>query len=319
MAIALQHRMADYITAFMQDGVLILPGFFDQATLAPVQAAIDAVKRARPLDVVIDDLENGDRTVLGLMTHEDVQNHRMKVNDLYLCAPEIRGQALAPSLVPVLWGLLGHIPVLCNSLYLEKGSEQDPHVDALYMTPRTPGHLIAAWVALEDAHEDAGPLEYVPGSHRIPPYLFEGGRQHALAAEMPAWRAYMAQAVADAGLETRRFFARKGDVLIWHAHLLHAGGTIRDHIRTRKSCVFHYFSETDARTSGFDLVPQAGGFWLKRPAQALPPEVAARLPVHELHYLRRYPDVAAAVARGEYKSGAAHFAAHGCREGRLPV
>lgn len=319
MVTALQNRMADYIAAFMQDGVLILPGFFSDAELGAVQTAIDTVKRARPLDVVIDDLENGDRTVLGLMTPEAVQTHRMKVNDLYLGTAEIRSQALAPRLVPILWGLLGHVPVLCNSLYLEKGSAQEAHVDALYMTPRTPGHLIAAWVALEDAHEEAGPLEYFPGSHRIAPYVFSGGSHHAQDEEMTDWRAYMAEALAHAGLEKRKFLARKGDVLIWHAHLLHAGGVIQDGARTRKSCVFHYYSETDARASSFPLVPQAGGFWLDRPLQPLPPQVAVRLPVSERHYLRRYPDVAAAVARGLYPSGAAHYAAYGCKEGRLPV
>lgn len=319
MVTALQNHMADYIAAFAQDGVLILPGFFNDAELNTVQVAIDAVKRNRPMDVVIDDLENGDRTVLGLMTQEAVRTHRMKVNDLYLCTAEIRGQALAAGLVPVLWGLLGHVPVLCNSLYLEKGSAQDAHVDALYMTPRTPGHLIAVWVALEDAHEAAGPLEYFPGSHRIAPYVFSSGSHHTQDEEMQEWRAYMDEALARAGLEKRQFLARKGDVLIWHAHLLHAGGAIQDAGRTRKSCVFHYYSEIDARASGFPLIQQAGGFWLDRPLQSLPPDVAAQLPVSERHYLRRYPDVAAAVAQGLYPSGAAHYAAYGRKEGRLPV
>ena len=88
----------------------------------------------RPLDVVIDDLENGDRTVLGLMTPEAVRSHRMKINDLYLRTVEIRNLALAPNLVRTLWALLGYVPALCNSLYLEKGSAQAPHVDVLYMT-----------------------------------------------------------------------------------------------------------------------------------------------------------------------------------------
>jgi len=66
MMAALQDRMADYIASFTRDGVLILPGAFTAAALAPVQAAIDGVKHARPLDVVIDDLESGERSVLGL-------------------------------------------------------------------------------------------------------------------------------------------------------------------------------------------------------------------------------------------------------------
>jgi hypothetical protein len=126
-------------------------------------------------------------------------------------------------------------------------------------------------------------------------------------------------AVARAGLEKRRFLAGQGDLLIWHAHLLHGGGIIRDIARTRRSNVFHYFSEPDARASGFGMVPHAGGFWLDRPLQPLPLHVAAILPVNERHYLRRYPDVAEAVAKGTCASGAAHYEAYGRREGRLPV
>src|ERR1700757_2105939 len=172
MSTTLQDRMADYIGAFAQNGVVILPGLFSEGELDVVQAAIERVKHARPLDVVVDDLENGDRTVLGLMTPEAARSHRIKINDLYLRTAEIRNLALAPNLVRILWALLGYVPALCNSLYLEKGSAQAPHVDVLYMTPRTPMHLIAAWVALEDVHEEAGPLEYFPGTLLISPYRF---------------------------------------------------------------------------------------------------------------------------------------------------
>jgi len=310
--------MGGFLQAFARDGFLILPAFFDDAAIARVQSAIDRVKLARPNDVVIDNLENGECTVLGLMTPTQIAHDRMKINDLYLGTPEIRDMALAPDLVPVLWALLGQVPALCNSLYLEKGSAQEPHVDALYMTPRTERHLIASWVALEDSHADAGPLEYFPGSHVLPQMRFADGSLHAQDAEMPAWREYIRARIAEAGLEKRAFSARKGDVFIWHAHLLHGGGEIRDYARTRKSCVFHYYSELDARLAGRSLVPLAGAYWLDRAPQPLPPEVARRLPFSEAAYLKRYPDVAAAIATGHTPSAWAHYEAYGQREGRLP-
>lgn len=155
--------------------------------------------------------------------------------------------------------------------------------------------------------------------HLIPPHLFSDGTQHARDEEMSGWRAYMAAELARSGLEKQPFFARKGDVLIWHAHLLHGGGIIHNPVRTRKPCVFHYYSDADARVSGVGLVPQAGALWLDRAPRPMPRHVAERLPVVEWSYLRRYPDVAAAVAKGLYPSGAAHYAAYGCKEGRLPV
>ena len=44
-----------------------------------------------------------------------------------------------------------------------------------------------------------------------------------------------------------------------------------------------------------------------------------QLPFNELHYLRRYPEVAQAVAKGVMPSGAVHYEAYGRAEGRLPV
>ena len=42
------------------------------------------------------------------------------------------------------------------------------------------------------------------------------------------------------GLETKTFMAKKGDVLIWHADLMHGGAPIQDLERTRKSLVAHF-------------------------------------------------------------------------------
>ncbi len=311
-------KIAQAKAVFGRDGVLILPGFFPSAAIDQVQEATERVKQERPLDVVIDNLHNGERTVLGLMSPAQIRHDRMKVNDLYLNTREVRDLALAEPLVPVLRALLDHIPALCNSLYLERSSAQSPHVDALYMTPRTPGHLIAAWIAAEDAADGSGQLEYFPGSHRIPMMTFSDGRHHFIQSEMAAWERYIEAAVAAAGLRKLSFAARKGDVLFWHANLLHGGGAITNPNLTRKSYVFHYFSEEDARQAPDPLLPQAGAYWIDRPPQALPMDVALRLPFSETSYLKRHPDVAAAVKSGGIASGALHYERYGRAEGRLP-
>jgi ectoine hydroxylase-related dioxygenase (phytanoyl-CoA dioxygenase family) len=41
------------------------------------------------------------------------------------------------------------------------------------------------------------------------------------------------------------FVARAGDVLVWHAQLLHGGYSIQDKQRTRKTLVTHYFRAQD--------------------------------------------------------------------------
>ncbi len=87
---------------FAREGFLVLPKFFNEDLLANVQHTINRVKQDRPYDVVIDNLENGDRTVLGLMSPAAVKHDRMKVYDLYLQQPLIRDLALAPDLISYL-------------------------------------------------------------------------------------------------------------------------------------------------------------------------------------------------------------------------
>ena len=308
----------EYQESFARQGFAVLPGFFNDETIDKALKQVEAVKREQLFDTVVDLLDTGERTVLGLLTPDDVKTRRMKINDLHLNLGDVRALALAENIVPVLNKLLDSTPVLCNSLYFEKGSSQPMHVDSLFMTPRTPKHLIATWVALEDTHADAGPLEYYPESHLIEPMKFSSGDYHFIQDEMPQWSNYMDDSVKQARLEKVSFSAKKGDVFIWHANLLHGGGPIHNPDLTRKSLVFHFYSETDCRAAHSTLIPQAGAFWLKRPAQTLPENVIAKLPFVEAGYLARYPDVAQAVEAGAFTSGKAHYEAFGRSESRLP-
>ena len=38
------------------------------------------------------------------------------------------------------------------------------------------------------------------------------------------------------------FLAKKGDLLVWHANLLHGGEKVVDQNSTRKSMVLHYYA-----------------------------------------------------------------------------
>ncbi|MES2999739.1 MAG: phytanoyl-CoA dioxygenase family protein [Pseudomonadota bacterium] len=311
--------MPSALDQFASDGFLVLNGFYRDEQLDRVSSLIAQRKRERPLNVVVDMLDTGERTALGLLSPEEIETRRMKISDLYLDMPDIRQLALSSELLSVLTELLGHVPVLCNSLYLEKGSAQPPHVDALYMTPRSEEHLIASWVALEDSHPDAGPLEYFPGSHRLPQMIFSNGTRHFEPDEMPKWEAYMADQVKNAGLAKKSFSAKKGDVLIWHSNLLHGGGQINNPELTRKSLVFHYYSKTDAQAQRCTLEHLNRAFWMNRPPHPLPAAVAQKLLFNEQAYLARYPDVADAVAAGGFKSGMQHYELFGMREGRNPA
>jgi hypothetical protein len=52
----------------------------------------------------------------------------------------------------------------------------------------------------------------------------------------------VAKAIADHGLEPAYFTPQAGDVLLWHANLIHGGAPRRDSERSRKAVVCHYFA-----------------------------------------------------------------------------
>jgi len=129
-----------------------------------------------------------------------------------------------------------------------KGSEQKAHSDSIHMTTFPPGYLIAAWIALEDIDSTNGPLFYLPGSHKLPYLLNDkyehGGGKLVLGSEAyEKYEVHLAEEIKRTAFAEKEFYAKKGDVLIWHANLLHGGKAITDEQRTRKSMVVHFYGE----------------------------------------------------------------------------
>ncbi len=118
------------------------------------------------------------------------------------------------------------------------------------MTTYPLGYLAAAWVAFEDIHPESGPLVYYPGSHRWP-YLFSHDVEISENEfQREGYQSYQAKyeprirdLIQEHGSEPRYFEARKGDVLIWHANLVHGGSARRDLQRSRRAVVVHYFGK----------------------------------------------------------------------------
>lgn len=302
---------------FHRDGFLVLEGYFPAARVDALRAEVARLLAERPLEVVVDSRITTQRTFWADAPYRDVL--RFKFNDLYLMSEFVREMALDEPLSALLAALLGEPAVLCNSLNFAKGSSDHVHIDSLFMTPQTPGQLVATWTALEDVHPDAGPLSYFRGSHLIPLYRFSNGSRHAIWAEIEAWHDYIHQHLQERGIAEEIFLAKKGDVFIWHSDLVHSGSPIRNLQRTRESLVCHYYGEADARALKSDMVAKHAGYWLRRLPQPVivPPDVFhAGRAFPEANYLARYPDVKNAVQAGTLQSGWQHYEAFGFKEGR---
>jgi ectoine hydroxylase-related dioxygenase (phytanoyl-CoA dioxygenase family) len=118
------------------------------------------------------------------------------------------------------------------------------------MTTYPLGYLAAAWIAFEDIHPDCGPLVYYPGSHKLP-YVFSKDvgiseadyKKDGYAPYQARYEGFITQLIEKHELEPHYFQAQKGDVLIWHANLVHGGSTRRNLRLSRRALVCHYFAK----------------------------------------------------------------------------
>jgi ectoine hydroxylase-related dioxygenase (phytanoyl-CoA dioxygenase family) len=151
-------------------------------------------------------------------------------------------------LISVLSFILGRRVFPFQTINFQYGSEQNAHSDSVHMTTFPKGYLIAVWIALEDIEEDAGPIFYYPGSHHLP-YLTNddyGASNNFFLLDGNANKKYeekIAGLLKEKNIPFKTFLAKKGDVFIWHANLVHGGSAVINKKLTRKSMVVHYFAE----------------------------------------------------------------------------
>ncbi|MGE5107828.1 MAG: phytanoyl-CoA dioxygenase family protein [Sphingobacteriales bacterium] len=214
------------IKNWSKNGYLILEKLFDKATIDIINSEVD-------------------RLVNSGAVHFTHDNKIMFANKL---SEPIKKTTYHPVLKSVLEFLLDKEVVPFQTLNFKYGSGQKAHSDSIHMTTYPLGYLIAAWVALEDIHEDSGPLYYYPGSHKLP-YLLNndfGNISSKLSLGQKNYTDYeevIEDIIAKEKLHPQIFLPKKGDVLIWHANLIHGGMPVVNKLITRKSMVIHYYAK----------------------------------------------------------------------------
>lgn len=169
---------------------------------------------------------------------------------IYLKAKEIKDICLYKPLVDVLNSFIGEPVGLSLNLCNWSSTERTWHIDDYLNPPEVNGHYIAVWIALDDIHPDAGPFEFVPGSHKWPPMRGEKVME-CLPVEYrdhDKWPKKAEDFVTDIydaeiekrGAKVRTWIGRKGDVLIWHSWLVHRGSKPKNPDLLRKGLIAHY-------------------------------------------------------------------------------
>jgi hypothetical protein len=168
-----------------------------------------------------------------------------RVQDAWKADPDVKAIAANPAMLDLLSRLYGRRAFPFQTLNFAAGTQQHLHTDAVHFSSIPQRFMCGVWVALEDIAADAGPLCYVPGSHKWP--ILDnaligrrGAGQELASAQDPYHEAWDAL-IAEHPRPTELFFARKGQALIWCANLLHGGSVQHDPRLTRWSQVTHYY------------------------------------------------------------------------------
>ncbi|MFN9546344.1 MAG: phytanoyl-CoA dioxygenase family protein [Cyanobacteriota bacterium] len=220
-------------------------------------------------ETVIQELQPLLEDQLSLWEHGEVGPPRLQ--DGWQNHSAIRALALEPIILDLLRHLYGREPFAFQTLNFAVGSEQPYHSDAIHFHSYPLGFMCGVWIALQDVQMQSGPLIYYPGSHRLP-YLSAESlhlEPQEVAAEPHPQRFFQEhwhQAVQEWGYTKQLFLPKRGEVLIWHANLLHGGEAVKDRTSRRWSQVIHYFFANCLYTTPLSSFGHAdGGPCLRNP------------------------------------------------------
>ena len=229
-------EQADALRFWLENGYLIVPKLIDDVTLDTTWAAYERA---------LADGTFGPRAFVD--AGQTLDDRKL---DPHLLVPEIR--ALQHHAGVLKWTdlLFGRKTVPFQTIMGHAGSQQAAHSDSIHMTTYPLGYLIANWVAFEDIAPESGPLDFYPGSHKLP-YLLskEAGiepwtfKEKGYGVYNERYEPAIQRQCEEAGLERKVFLANKGDVLFWHANFVHGGSRRIDDAKSRKALVCHYFAE----------------------------------------------------------------------------
>jgi Phytanoyl-CoA dioxygenase (PhyH) len=237
----------DLKKTWLKDGFVVMKSVFSADQIAKYNEVVDRVRSQ------VDD-------------GKDAQGFGDRIGQLHQKERDLLTLPASPQIQKFLTWAFNQKPVLMGSLQFQKGTQQEAHIDAIFFWPEPSYSIAGVWVALEDIQVDAGPLFYIPGSHKWPFYRSEdvvrddpelaarrrAAREGRLSAEEKgavvsalgnAWTKKLIELESASPQKREPICLKAGDVVVWHSLLAHGGSPRLDQTKSRRSAVFHYFGK----------------------------------------------------------------------------
>jgi phytanoyl-CoA hydroxylase len=240
-----QIRKAEHaeLAHFIEHGWLVWPGAIE-APLIDQFAADVRSHHTHPGMFLTTNHGNG---LPGLKFSGDSPDRFESLFDLYVNMASAREVCLHARIARFLSVVFEAKPVACQQLLFQRSNGHRVHQDTSVVAVEDPLLMTATWIALEDVVEGSGELAFFDRSHKLPHYVFKDGTKRINFAndDQTRYTEDLENACRGHDMRYERFMAKKGDVFIWAADLVH-----RSHPRTlpdetsRLSCVTHYHPAT---------------------------------------------------------------------------
>jgi ectoine hydroxylase-related dioxygenase (phytanoyl-CoA dioxygenase family) len=187
------------------------------------------------------DNETIDKIVEEIYIKHPENKNAARITDAWKQYDSIGYLAFNKKITNMLTHLYNRKPVPFQTLNFYLGTEQKLHSDQIHFCSDPLNLMCGVWIALEDVSMDSGPLIYYPGSHKLPFYTMQ--RLKLEPGNYSEYEKKIQQKIDKFGILPHYGNIKKGDIIIWHANLIHGGSKRIDTNLTRKSIVIHYFFE----------------------------------------------------------------------------
>lgn len=253
---AITHEEAQDLVHYREKGFVVWPGLVDEADIDALVHDVRSIQR-HPGRFVTTDHRRG----AFYRYSDDGFDAYESIFDTYVNFASARRVSYHPRVLRFLELLFEEPPVAMQQLLFQRSNQHRMHQDTAYVRVQEPLRMAATWIALEDVVEGRGELAYYEGSHRIPHQVFSSGSkwfdlEHD---DEDASVRHVVEESERLGCERRSFIAKKGDVFLWAADLVHGSAPrTRPEEETRLSCVTHY-SPLSAKPLWFLFTPDRCG------------------------------------------------------------
>ena len=238
MVMATAHLSPEQLSAFRDDGYLIMPRLLGPDEVHLLLDTFMTMHAGGPIPGCFNPKspEEAGGDILKVYPR---MMHPHRVNDVAL------RYLLDPRIGAILSDLFGEEPLAAQSmLYFKPAGArgQALHQDNFYLKVE-PGTCIAAWMALDPADRENGGLEVVPGTHKMDIFCPEPADL-----DVSFTREYVPP---PPGLTAVPVDLAPGDVLFFNGSLVHGSQPNRSRDRFRRSFICHYIGRSSERISAW--------------------------------------------------------------------